>query len=133
MSIGIPSGLQGIARNSTQLFIIRIVTSTSAGAFGAAAMAIGFQVESLIFMPVLGINVAATALVGQSLGAWQTAEARIRGNIAIAIGIAFSIVLCIPMIIFAPQLIRFFDPSSHPIILSAGTSYLRIHALALLP
>ena len=108
LSIGIPSGLQGLFRNSTQLFIVRIVTSTSAGAFGAAAMAIGFQVESLIFMPVLGINVAATALVGQSLGAWQTSEARIRGNIAILIGVVISVILCIPLIIFAPQLIRFF-------------------------
>lgn len=131
LSIGIPSGLQGVARNSTQLLVIRIITSTSAGAFGAAALAIGYQIESLIFMPVLGINVAATALVGQSLGAWQTHEARLRGNIATAIGVALTLVLCVPMIIFAPYLVKLFDPSGHPIILSAGTSYLRIHGLAL--
>ncbi len=82
-------------------------------------------------MPVLGINVAATALVGQSLGAWQTAEARLRGNIAIGIGVALTLVLCIPMVFFAPFLVKLFDPSAHPIILSAGTSYLRIHGLFL--
>jgi len=131
LSIGVPSGLQGIARNSTQILVIRIITSTSAGAFGAAALAIGYQIESLIFMPVLGLNVAATALVGQSLGAWQPAEARLRGNIAIGIGVALTIVLCVPMVFFAPFLIKLFDPSAHPIILSAGTSYLRIHGLFL--
>lgn len=131
LSIGVPSGLQGIARNSTQILVIRIITSTSAGAFGAAALAIGYQIESLIFMPVLGVNVAATALVGQSLGAWQTDEAKLRGNLAIAIGVALTVVLCIPMVAFAPQLVKLFDPSAHPIILSAGTSYLRIHGTAL--
>ena len=127
LSIGVPSGLQGLARNSTQILVIRIITSTSAGAFGAAALAIGYQIESLIFMPVLGVNVAATALVGQSLGAWQTDEAKLRGNLAIAIGVAMTVVLCIPMVFFAPQLVTLFDPSAHPTILSAGTSYLRIH------
>lgn len=131
LSIGVPSGLQGLARNSTQILVIRIITSTSAGAFGAAALAIGYQIESLIFMPVLGINVAATALVGQSLGAWQTDEAKLRGNLAIAIGIALTVVLCIPMVAFAPQLVKLFDPSAHPIILSASVSYLRIHGTAL--
>ena len=127
LSIGIPSGLQGMVRNSAQLLVIRIVTSTAAGTFGAAALAIGFQVESLAFMPGLGINVAATSLVGQALGAWQVRDAKKRGSIAIMLGILVMSSISLPLIIFAPQIILLFDPSAHPTVVAAGTSYLRIY------
>jgi putative MATE family efflux protein len=132
LGIGIPSGLQGIARNMTQVFVLRFVTSTSAGAYGAAALAIGSQIESLASMPVLGINVAATALVGKSIGAWQVDEAKLRGNIAIGFGVVVMLVLSLPLILFAPQLILFFEPGAHPTIQEAGKSYLRINGLSYL-
>ena len=68
LSIGIPSGLQGLVRNTTQILVIRTVTSTAAGTFGVAAMSIGLQIESLAFMPGLALNTAATSLVGQASG-----------------------------------------------------------------
>lgn len=126
LSIGIPSGLQGIARNLTQVFVLRIVTATPAAAFGAAALAIGSQIESLATMPVLGINVAATALVGQSLGAWQVDAARRRGNVAILFSVLVMLMLSLPMMLLAPQLIVLFEPSANPTILAAGSAYLRI-------
>jgi len=131
LSIGIPSGLQGVVRNSAQLLVVRIVTSTSAGTFGASALAIGLQIESLAFMPGLAINVAATSLVGQSLGAWQVDKAKEEGNAAIILGILVMVVIGIPLFIFAPQLILLFDPSANPTVLAAGTSYLRVNALGL--
>lgn len=130
LAIGIPSGLQGIVRNTAQLLVVRIVTSTAAGTYGAAALAVGFQVESLAFMPGLAIAVAATSLVGRSLGAWQVATARQHGNAAVLLGIAVMSAIAVPLFLFAPQLIRLFDPSAHPTVLSAGTSYLRINALS---
>ncbi len=131
LAIGIPSGLQGMVRNSAQLLVIRIVTSTAAGTYGAAALAIGLQIESLAFMPGLALNVAATSLVGQSLGAWQVASARARGNAAIFLGVLVMSVIGLPIIVFAPHLVQLFDPSAHPVVLSASTSYLRVNALGL--
>ncbi len=130
LSIGIPSGLQGIVRNSAQILVLRIVTSTAAGTYGAAALAIGLQVESLAFMPGLAISIAATSLVGQALGAWQVDDARRRGNAALILGALVMSGIAIPLFIFAPQLIRLFDPSAHPTVVSAGSSYLRINAMA---
>ena len=131
LKIGIPSGLQGMVRNSAQLLVIRVVTSTAAGTYGAAALAIGLQVESLAFMPGLAINVAATSLVGQSLGAWQVPEARARGNAAIVLGIVVMTLIGIPLVLFAPALVRLFDPSAHPTVIAVGSAYLRINGLAL--
>ena len=129
--IGVPSGLQGIIRNGARLLTIGIVTSTEVGSLGAAALAIGVQVESLGVLPVLGINVASTSLVGRALGKWQVKEARERGNIAILLGVCIMIVLVVPMVIFAPQIIKLFDPSADATLLAAGTAYLRINTVVL--
>jgi putative MATE family efflux protein len=129
--IGVPSGIQGVFRNGSRLLVLGIITSTEVGTYGAAALAIGFQVESLVFMPGLALNVAATSLVGQALGKWQPAEARERGNIAIWIGLVVMIVLAIPIIILAPQIVRLFDPSAHPVVLATGVTYFHINTVVL--
>lgn len=131
LTIGVPSGVQGLFRNGSRLLVLGIITSTEVGTYGAAALSIGFQVESLVFMPGLALNVAATTLVGQALGSWQTEEARLRGNMAIALGLAVMGVLALPIIIFAPAIIRLFDPSSHPVLLATGTTYFRINTVVL--
>ena len=82
---------------------MRIVTSTAAGTYGAAALAIGLQVESLAFMPGLAISVAATSLVGQALGAWQVEEARAEGNVALALGVLVMSAIAVPLFVFAPR------------------------------
>jgi putative MATE family efflux protein len=131
LSIGIPSGLQGLVRNTTQILVVRIITSTAAGTFGAAALSIGLQIESLAFMPGLAISTAATSLVGQALGAWQVRDARAKGDAAWVLGVIVMSVIGVPLFIWAPQMVGFFDPSLHPTVLEAGTSYLRIMAITL--
>ena len=131
LAIGLPSGLQGIVRNGARLMTIGIVTSTEIGSLGAAALAIGIQVESLGVLPVLGINVASTSLVGRALGKWQVKEARERGNIAIFLGVTIMVIVVVPMAIFAPQIVRLFDPSADEILLAAGVAYLRINTVVL--
>ena len=131
LTIGVPSGLQGVFRNGSRLLVLGIVTSTEVGTYGAAALAIGFQVESLVFMPGLALNVAATSLVGQSLGKWQPHEARLRGNMAIWIGLVIMVVIATPIVLFAPTIIRLFDPSAHPVLLATGISYLHINTVVL--
>jgi putative MATE family efflux protein len=129
--IGTPSGVQGVFRNGSRLLVLGIITSTEVGTYGAAAIAIGFQVESLVFMPGLALNVAATNLVGEALGSWQPHVARLRGNVAIFVGLVIMIVLAIPIVIFAPAIIRIFDPSAHPVLLATGTTYFRINTVVL--
>ncbi len=130
-SIGVPSGVQGLFRNGSRLLVIGIVTATEVGTYGAAALAIGFQVESLVFMPGLALNLAATTLVGQALGAWQPQDARVRGNVAIWFGFIIMTVLAVPIVAFAPAIVRLFDPSAHPVLLATGTTYFRINTVVL--
>lgn len=131
LTIGIPSGLQGIVRNTSQLLVIRIVTATAAGTLGASALSVGLQVESLAFMPGLAISIAATSVVGQALGAWQRTDSRRRGDAAILLGMLVMTIIAVPLVIFAPQVMRLFDPSANEILHAAGTSYIRINGIVL--
>ncbi len=131
LSIGIPSGLQGIVRNTSQLLVIRIVTATAAGTLGASALSVGLQVESLAFMPGLAISIAATSVVGQALGAWQKREARQRGDAAIVLGMLMMSAIAVPLVIWAPQVMRLFDPTANEVLLAAGASYIRINGIVL--
>lgn len=131
LSIGVPSGMQSFLRNVANLLVMGFVTATQLGAYGAAVLAIGTQAEIFAIQAVVGMNVAATSLVGQELGKWQPEEAFHRGNIIIALGVGVMIILIVPMVIFAPQIIRLFDPSAHPIVLQGALDLFRSTMLAL--
>lgn len=131
LSIGIPSGIQGIFRHGSNLIIMSIITATSLGTFGAAALAICIQIESIAAQTAVGLNVAATAIVGQTLGKWQPQLAYQKGTELIWTGFAFMCILVIPMIFFAKELVLLFDPSATIDILKGAISYLHSNTLFL--
>ncbi len=130
LAIGTPAGLQGLAYALSRLLLLRVVTSTPAGTLGAAALAIGIQIESLAYMPGVALSVAATSLVGRALGAWQVAQAWRRGHAALFVGLAVMSSVGLVLLLGAPLWIRLFDPGGNAVVVRAGVSYLRINALA---
>lgn len=130
LAIGWPAGAQSLAYSAAGLVVMRIVTSTPSGSLGAAALAIGLQVEALAFMPGIAISVAATSLVGRALGAWQLEVARAAGRAALTLGVLFMSAVAVVLFIAAGPLVRLFDPSAHPVLVADGVSYLRVNALA---
>ena len=131
LAIGVPSGIQGIFRHASNLFLIGLATATTLGTYGAAVLAIGVQVEQLIVQPVVGINVAATSLVGQDLGRWQPDAAYQKGILFSVLGIGFMAVCIVPILLFPAETIRLFDPSLHPRVLEGGISYFYLTLWAL--
>ncbi len=132
LSIGVPSGIQGIFRHASNLIIIGIVTATSLGTYGAAVLTIGMQVEQLIAQPIVGLNVAATSLIGQDLGKWQTKAAYQKGNIMMILGVILTVLLVLPTYFYAEEIISLFDPSGHPSIMEGGISYFKISLFSLI-
>ncbi len=129
LRIGVPSGLQGTVYTVSRVVLLRIVTSTPAGTFGAAALAIGIQIESLAYMPGVAVSVAATSLVGRALGAWQVDEAWRRTRAALTLALAVMTSVAVVLFVGAPWWLRLFDPSSQATVIRAGVAYLRINAL----
>lgn len=131
LAIGVPSGIQGVFRHGSNIIIIGLVTATSLGTYGAAVLAIGMQLEQLIAQPIVGLNVAATSLIGQDLGKWQTKAAYHKGIIMTVMGTVAMCILVLPVYIFAEEIIRLFDPSGHPKVLEGGLSYFEITLVSL--
>jgi putative MATE family efflux protein len=127
LAIGVPSGLQSLAYVSAGFLVVRAVTATPSGPYGAAALAIGLQVEGFAFMPGVALSVAATSLVGQALGAWQPRQAWRAGHAALVLAIGLMGTVGALLFVFAEPLIRAFDPSAHPIVLADGAAYLRVN------
>jgi putative MATE family efflux protein len=104
------------------IFYVSIITG-----FGTTALAahqIGLRIESLSYMPGFGFAVAATALVGQNLGAQDPHKAEQSGWEAAKLGALLmgSAGLC--MIIFPSQMARLFV--SDPEVVNLAIWYLRI-------
>jgi len=124
LNIGVPSGVAGMFRHGSIIVVMSIVTATTLGTLGAAALAICLQIESIAATIGVGLNITATALVGQQLGKWQPNEAYRIGNLMTYICFGVMVILVIPMIIWSEELILLFDPSANAEILKGGISYL---------
>lgn len=87
LSVGMPAVGERLITHGMQLVFARIVISFGVAAY--AAHQVGLNIESLSFLPGLGFAKAATALVGQRLGAHYPEGARLCARQAnlLAIGI----------------------------------------------
>jgi putative MATE family efflux protein len=69
--IGIPAALQQFARVGSMLVFQGFLAHTPEASAAVAAIGLGLRSESIAFMPGFGYSIAASAYVGQNLGAKQ--------------------------------------------------------------
>lgn len=69
LRIGFPASLQALIRQLGMVSFVSMLSRTVEGEAGVAALQIGLRAEAIAFMPGFAYGVAASALVGQSLGA----------------------------------------------------------------
>ena len=126
LRIGIPAALQGLLRALSMMLFTGMLSRAAEGASGVAALQIGLRAEALAFMPGFGYSVAASALVGQSLGAKDPERAQRYGWAATGQAIGVMVFMAILFLVFAAPISRAFtnDPTAQRL----GCDYLRINA-----
>ncbi|MDD2629287.1 MAG: MATE family efflux transporter [Limnochordia bacterium] len=126
LRIGVPAAFELWVMRFGQILYTIIVSSLGTVAY--AAHQVAQNAESLSFMPGFGFALAATTLVGQSLGA-RDPELAERSNIE-AMKLAMGTMACLGVVLFlgADQLVRVFTDDAETIAL--GAQVLRIEALA---
>ena len=77
LRIGLPAAGENLLREGAQILYTVLVAGM--GTAAVAANSIGMSIQSLSFMPGFGFGLAATALVGQNLGAKQPDKAERAG------------------------------------------------------
>ncbi|MBX2999757.1 MAG: MATE family efflux transporter [Caldilineaceae bacterium] len=126
LSIGIPAALEQVLISAA--FFTMTVLVAGLGTLTLAAHRIAFNALSLSFLPGFGFAVAATALVGQSLGARRLDEGSAAARIATLWAVIWMGGMGIVIVIFAPQLIQFY--TSDPTVIAIGSAGMRVVALA---
>ncbi len=126
LRIGMPMAGERVVLNCAQILTTVIVAPLGTAAIAANAFAI--TAEALCYMPGYGISEAATALVGQSIGAGRRRLTRSFAHITVGTGMVVMSLMAVVMYAFAPQMMAFFTPDE--VVRSLGVTALRTEAFA---
>lgn len=108
--IGLPMAFEHIVTCGAMIVSTRIIAPLGTVAIAANAFAV--TAESLCYMPGYGISAAATALVGQSIGAGKKSLAKSFSNISVLIGCAVMTSAGIIMYFLCPVIFRLLTPDA---------------------
>ncbi len=110
VKVGAPAALErlvfSVGNNAYIAFIARC------GDVALAAHQVGLRIESFIYMPGFAFSVAASALVGQRVGAGEVVEGKRVGMEAAKIATALMTVLGVAVALTASYLVAPFSPSA---------------------
>ena len=116
--IGIPAGVERGMWSITS-FIYTALIFAVAGSLGYASFQIGLKAESLAYMPAFGFSIAATTLVGQSLGEGNVEKAKRAAIEATKMSMLFMAITGAIMVIFPNYLASLFTEDTEIIHLAS--------------
>ena len=119
--VGIPAALQMAITGFSNIFVQSYINF-----FGENCMS-GWttysKVDQLLFLPMQSISLASTTFVGQNLGKNLVQRAKKGVTVSMLIAVASTVVLMLPVMLFAPQIVAFFN--SEPAVVECGAMLLR--------
>jgi putative MATE family efflux protein len=100
-----PAALVQISWSTSYIVLYNILSRLQEGSITAmAALTNGLRIEAIIYLPAFALNLAASVLTGQNLGAEASGRAeRIGWKIALS-GVAFVSVMALPIFLWAAEL-----------------------------
>ena len=125
--LGIPAGLQLAVTAFSNVFVQSYITYFDQGLAAPDHMSgwtAYIKVDQLLFLPMQSVALAVTTFVGQNLGAGLPKRARKGVTCAHLMVTTVTFVLMIPVVIFAPQIVSFFN--SKPEVIETGALFLRL-------
>lgn len=129
LNIGIPAALERVLTSSGQIAYARQVAGLGTKSY--AAHSLSLNVESFSYMPGTGFSTAATALVGQRLGAGDADGAEKSIMIAIKMGVLTMGTMGLLFFLFPSQFLSIFTDDME--VISRGIPLLRIVAFTQIP
>ena len=125
LEIGVPASLEQFIRQSVMIIYSFLVASL--GTLSLAANEILMNAQAISFMPGFGLGVAATTLVGQSLGANNKELAQRYGLETMKLGVLLMGSVAVVLLIWPHLLISLY--TNDPQVLREATSSMRIVAV----
>lgn len=122
LTVGIPAALQMAVTSFSNVFVqsyINYFKDDCMGGWTAYS-----KIDQFLLLPMQSISLADTTFVGQNLGVGNTARAKKGVGMALMISITSTAILMIPVLLFAPHLVRFFNKK--PEVIEYGSMLLRL-------
>jgi putative MATE family efflux protein len=124
--IGAPLSLSGVLLSVIYMWLTRFTSRFGTPAL--AALGVGHKMEGLGFIAISGFSLAASALVGQNLGAQQEARALQAVRLTVGYCLVITVTTALAFLIIPDRLVALF--TSDPQVITDGVLYLRVIAFA---
>jgi putative MATE family efflux protein len=125
--MGIPASLEQAFRGIGPM--IMSFLATSFGTKVIASYGIGINIMQFVSIPAVGLSMAASTMVGQSIGAEDTQRAKQAAILSSRIGFVFLSVLGIICWIFSSEIVAVLIPDE-PDVIVQGATFIRIMCLS---
>ena len=122
LSIGAPAGLQAMLITLSNVLISAEINRL--GAVAIAAFSVYFEIELLVWYPIVSFGQAAAVFVGQNAGAAEWGRLRKGVTVTNGMGVLFTVLMSALVILLAPQLFGLF--SKDAAVISFGASIVHI-------
>lgn len=106
ITIGLPSGFEGLNRNLANFILFKLIAFY--GTPYVAAYGIVIRLVDLCFMPLLGLNMGGSTIVGQNLGSGDIDRAKKTIHASARLGVASMILINIIAFGFSEEMVRVF-------------------------
>lgn len=120
--IGLPNGVEVLLRNLVNIFTLKLITTY--GTSAVAAMGIGGRLFEFTFMPLVGLAMACSTIVGQCLGEENVDRAKLTAKLAAGYGAIIMGISSLVVLIFPEQIISLFIRDAQ--VIAIGVDMLRI-------
>lgn len=122
MTIGLPNGVEVLLRNVVGIITLKFVTFY--GTDAVAAMGIGHRLFGFAFMPLLGLSMASSSIVGQCLGSENVNRAKTTAKYASTYGAVLMLIISILTYSFPGKIMGIFIKEAS--VIDIGIPMLRI-------
>src|SRR5689334_7046243 len=126
LRVGVPLSLAGVLLSVVYMWLTRYTSRFGTAAL--AALGVGHKVEGLGFIAISGFALAASALVGQNLGAGQETRAREAVRLTVSYCLVVTVTTAIVFLFVPGRLVSLF--TGDPQVIADGVLYLRVIAFA---
>src|SRR5437899_105523 len=124
--IGAPLSLAGVLLSVIYMWLTRFTSRFGTAAL--AALGVGHKMEGLGFIAISGFALAASAIVGQNLGARQEARAQEAVRLTVAYCLVVTVTTAMAFLVIPVRLVALFTRDSQ--VIADGVLYLRVIAFA---
>lgn len=118
--VGLPAAVQMAVTSFSNVFVQSYINGIENGAAMGGWTAYG-KIDQVLLLPMQSLALASTTFLGQNLGKGQVDRAKKGLRTALLMSVASAVILMIPVMIFAPELVAFFSKDA----VEYGTIFLR--------